>query len=58
MATSWEVSNDGKTYTFHIREDAKWSDGHPVTAEDFVFGWQHLLDPENASKYAYMLYPV
>lgn len=58
MASSWEVSDDGKTYTFHIREDAKWSDGHPVTAEDFVFGWQHLLDPQNASKYAYMLYPV
>ncbi|HET8789771.1 MAG TPA: peptide ABC transporter substrate-binding protein [Modicisalibacter sp.] len=58
MATSWEVSDDGKTYTFHMREGAKWSDGHPVTAEDFVFGWQHLLDPENASKYAYMLYPV
>lgn len=58
MATSWDVSEDGKTYTFQIREDAKWSDGEPVTAEDFVFGWQHLLDPENASKYAYMLYPV
>ncbi|WP_069383193.1 peptide ABC transporter substrate-binding protein [Halomonas caseinilytica] len=58
MATSWEVSDDGKTYTFHIREDAAWSDGEPVTAEDFVFGWQHLLAPKNASKYAYMLYPV
>ena len=58
MATSWEVSDDGKTYTFHLREGAKWSDGQPVTAEDFVFGWRHLLDPQNASKYAYMLYPV
>jgi len=58
MATSWDVSEDGKTYTFHIREGAKWSDGEPVTAEDFVFGWQHLLAPENASKYAYMLYPI
>ncbi|MEQ5766476.1 peptide ABC transporter substrate-binding protein [Halomonas sp. H33-56] len=58
MATDWEVSADGKTYTFSLREDARWSDGEPVTAEDFVFGWRHLLDPANASKYAYMLYPV
>ncbi|MBR9770318.1 MAG: peptide ABC transporter substrate-binding protein [Gammaproteobacteria bacterium] len=58
MATDWEVSEDGKTYTFTLREDARWSDGEPVTAEDFVFGWRHLLDPANASKYAYMLYPV
>ncbi|WP_251976981.1 peptide ABC transporter substrate-binding protein [Salinicola avicenniae] len=58
MATDWAVSDDGKTYTFHLREDAEWSDGEPVTAEDFVFGWQHLLAPENASKYAYMLYPI
>ncbi|MFD2192329.1 peptide ABC transporter substrate-binding protein [Pistricoccus aurantiacus] len=58
MATDWEVSEDGRIYTFHLREGAKWSDGEPVTAEDFVFGWQHMLDPQNASKYAYMLYPV
>jgi len=58
MATDWEVSEDGKTYTFSLHEDARWSDGEPVTAEDFVFGWRHLLDPANASKYAYMLYPV
>ena len=58
MATEWEVSEDGKTYTFRLREGAKWSDGEPVTAEDFVFGWQHLLDPASASKYAYLLYPI
>lgn len=58
MATEWEVSEDGKTYRFRLREDARWSDGEPVTAEDFVFGWRNMLDPENASKYAYMLYPV
>ncbi|WP_353979919.1 peptide ABC transporter substrate-binding protein [Salinicola endophyticus] len=58
MATRWEVSDDGRTYTFHLRDNAKWSDGEPVTAEDFVFGWQHLLAPKNASKYAYMLYPI
>ena len=58
MATDWEISEDGKTYTFHLREGATWSDGEPVTAEDFVFGWQHLLDPASASKYAYLLYPI
>lgn len=58
MATDWEVSEDGKTYTFRLREEATWSDGEPVTAEDFVFGWQHLLDPASASKYAYLLYPI
>lgn len=58
MATDWEISEDGKTYTFHLREDATWSDGEPVTAADFVFGWQHLIDPANASKYAYLLYPI
>lgn len=58
MATKWEVSEDGETYTFRLREGAKWSDGEPVTAEDFVFGWQHLLDPASASKYAYLLYPI
>lgn len=57
-AASWDVSEDGRTYTFHLREDAHWSDGEPVTAADFVFGWRHLLDPKSASKYAYQLYPV
>lgn len=58
MATDWVVSPDGKTWTFRMRGNAKWSDGKPVTAEDFVFGWQHMLDPKSASAYAYMLYPV
>ncbi|MCK0752470.1 peptide ABC transporter substrate-binding protein [Chromohalobacter japonicus] len=58
MATDWDISEDGKTYTFHLRDDAKWSDGEPVTAADFVFGWQHLIDPASASKYAYLLYPI
>ncbi|MFC0268853.1 peptide ABC transporter substrate-binding protein [Kushneria aurantia] len=58
MATDYSVSEDGRTYTFQLREGAQWSDGEPVTAEDFVVGWRHLLDPANASKYAYMLYPI
>ncbi|MCK9171331.1 MAG: ABC transporter substrate-binding protein, partial [Treponema sp.] len=49
------VSSDGLTYTFKIRDDAKWSNGEPVTADDFVFGWQRAADPKTASEYAYML---
>ena len=56
-AQSWETSEDGLTWTFHLR-DHKWSDGVPVTAEDFVFAWQRLLDPKTAAPYAYYLYPI
>lgn len=49
------VSEDGLTYTFKIRNDANWSNGEPVTADDFVFGWQRAADPKLASEYAYML---
>ncbi|MEY4630552.1 MAG: hypothetical protein RIQ81_672 [Pseudomonadota bacterium] len=56
MASSWKVSRDGKTYTFNIRPDAKWSDGTPLTAEDFVSSWLRALAPKTASEYAYQLY--
>jgi len=49
------VSPDGLTYTFKIRDDANWTNGDPVTADDFVFGWQRAVDPKIASEYAYML---
>ncbi len=55
IAESWETSDDGLTWTFHLRKDAKWSNGTPVTAKDFVFGWQRAVDPDVASEYAYML---
>lgn len=55
LAESYELSEDGLTYTFHIREDANWSNGTPVTASDFVFAWQRAVDPAVASEYAYML---
>ena len=55
LAKSWDVSEDGKTYTFHLDENAQWSDGTPVTADDFVFAWQRLDDPETASEYAFIL---
>ncbi len=55
IAESYELSDDGLVYTFHLREDAVWSNGDPVTANDFVFGWQRAVDPAVASEYAYML---
>jgi len=55
MATRWETSPDGLTWTFHLRQ-ALWSDGVPVTAEDFVFAFRRLVDPASASSYAYFLH--
>ncbi len=54
MAESWEVSEDGLTWTFKLR-DAKWSDGKPVTADDFVYAWNRLVDPKTGADYEYML---
>ena len=58
LAKSWTISPDGKTYTFKMRKGALWSDGSPVTADDFVYSWRRLVDPATASEYAYMLAPV
>ncbi len=52
-----QVSEDGKTYTFKIR-DAKWSNGDPVTAQDFVYGWKKVLNPDTGAEYAYIMYDV
>ncbi len=57
MATSWTTSEDGLTWTFSLR-DAKWSDGVPVTAHDFVYSFQRILNPENLAQYASLLYPI
>ena len=57
-AESWTVSDDGTVYTFKLRKDAVWSDGSPVTAEDFVYSFRRLEDPATAAEYASMLYPV
>ncbi len=57
-AESWTISPDGKVYTFKLRAGALWSDGSPVTANDFVFAWQRVVDPATAAEYAYMLAPV
>ena len=50
-ASKYDVSSDGLTYTFHLRTNAKWSDGKPVTASDWVYGYQHLLNPALAAGY-------
>jgi ABC-type oligopeptide transport system, periplasmic component len=56
IAKEWTMSDDGKTYTFKLRDDAKWSNGDPVTANDFEYSWKRALNPETASEYAYMLF--
>jgi oligopeptide transport system substrate-binding protein len=58
VAENWELSSDGTVYTFHLRANARWSDGRPVTASDFVYGWRRLLEPDVGAEYAYMLYPI
>ncbi|TCL96896.1 oligopeptide transport system substrate-binding protein [Rhizobium sp. PP-WC-2G-219] len=57
-AESWTVSDDGTVYTFKLRENGKWSDGSPVTAEDFVFSLSRIEDPKTAAGYANILYPI
>lgn len=58
IAESYEVSEDGLVYTFHIRDNAKWSDGEDVTASDFEYGWKRALNPKTAAEYAYQLFYV
>ena len=55
-AEKWEVSEDGMSWTFHLRKDLKWSDGKPMTAEDFRCGFQRVFNPENACPFAYVGY--
>lgn len=54
IAEEWEISEDGLTYTFHLRDDAKWSDGEPITAADYEYSWKRLLNPETASPYSFI----
>lgn len=58
VAESWDISEDGLVYTFHLRKNARWSNGEPVTAHDFVLSWKRLLNPIVAAEYAYMLFPI
>lgn len=54
----WEISEDKLKYTFHIREDAKWSDGKKLTADDFVYSYRRVVDPKTASPIAYLMYYI
>ncbi|MEZ5559460.1 MAG: peptide ABC transporter substrate-binding protein [Pseudomonadales bacterium] len=56
MAERWQIGE--RDATFWLRPDARWSNGDPVTAHDFVFAWRLVLDPQNASEYAFILYPI
>ncbi len=58
VAQRWDVSADGLEYTFHLRPDARWSDGSAVTAEDFIYSWRRVLTARTAAPYKYMLYPI
>lgn len=58
LAESYEVSQDGCTYTFKVKEGLKWSDGTPLTARDFEYSWKRVLDPEAGSETAYTLYGI
>jgi oligopeptide transport system substrate-binding protein len=55
VATSYDLSDDKTVYTFHLRDNAKWSNGDPVTAGDFVYAWKRLADPKTASEYAWYI---
>lgn len=58
LARSWEVSADKRIYTFHLRPEARWSDGRPVTAQDFVRSYRRLLTPTLGAEYAGRAYPI
>ena len=58
MAESYDLSEDGVVYTFHLREGLKWSDGSPLTAADFEYSWKRVLNPDLASETAYSMYNI
>jgi oligopeptide transport system substrate-binding protein len=57
-AERWRVSDDGMTWTFELRQDLAWSDGTPLTADDFVYAFRRLLNPQTAASLAYFMYPL
>ena len=58
VAESYELSEDQLTYTFHIREDARWSNGDPVTAHDFIFAWRRAMLPDLAADYTFLMFYI
>ena len=57
-ASSWEISDEGTRYVFDLRRDARWSNGDPITADDWVYGFQRSLDPATGSRYTFILEPI
>ena len=58
VAKSWDISDDGRVYTFYLRDNARWSNGDPHTAHDFAWSWWRALQPALGNLYAYMLFPI
>ena len=58
VAERWDISDDKKTYTFHLRKNAKWSNGEPVTAHDFMYSLRRFLDPQTGAEYAYQAWYI
>ena len=58
VAKSWDISDDGRVYTFYLRDNARWSNGDPHTAHDYAWSWWRALQPALGNLYAYMLFPV
>lgn len=58
QARRWEISGDRRVYTFYLRDDVRWSDGTPVTADDFEFAFKRLLSPASGFPYASQMYPI
>ncbi len=58
VAERWDISPDGKVFTFHLRKNARWSNGDPVTARDFAYSMRRALTPELAAEFAFYLYPI
>jgi oligopeptide transport system substrate-binding protein len=58
VAKSWDISDDGLTYTFHLRENARWSDGQALTSQHFFDSWKRVLEPATGATYAYQLFPI
>ncbi len=58
QAERWDLSPDGRVYTFHLRPDLRWSNGDPLTAADFVYSFRRAADPATGSKYSFLLFPI
>lgn len=58
VAKRWDVSGDWQTYTFHLRPEAMWSDGQPITAQDFLYSWERMLSMDLGAKNAFLLFPI